>query len=63
MGRTRVKNKKTSSTSAADKEEHSVEALFKKAQSLIVQCNYELAQKFAHLVQYKDRMAWKVEPR
>ena len=50
MGRTRVKNKKTSSTSAADKEGHSVEALFKKAQSLIVQCNYELAQKFAQRI-------------
>ena len=50
MGRTRVKNKKVSSTSASDKEEHSINALLSKAQALIVQSNYPLAQKFAQRI-------------
>lgn len=50
MGRIRTKSgkviaSKTSATTVA-KEEPSTQLLLSKAQSLITQCNYELAQKF-----------------
>ncbi|EJD06692.1 uncharacterized protein FOMMEDRAFT_102559 [Fomitiporia mediterranea MF3/22] len=48
MGRTRVKNKKATSTvSSSGKEDPSIESLFSKAQSLLTQCDYDLSQKFA----------------
>ena len=47
MGRTKVKSKKITGSSSAEKEPPSIEALFAKAQSLLTQCDYDLAQKFA----------------
>lgn len=46
MGRTRVKTKKATASSTDVKETPSVEALLSKAQTLVTQCDYELAQKF-----------------
>jgi Flp pilus assembly protein TadD len=52
MGRTRIKNKKikasssTQETSVQKHESPSPAALLEKAQSLIVQCDYELAKRF-----------------
>ena len=46
MGRTRVKTRKAASGSADVKEQPSVEALLTKAQALVTQCDYDLAQKF-----------------
>ena len=55
MGRTRPKNRKikpvvTGNTSEASTAAPSVPALLEKAQSLIVQCDYELAARFAQRV-------------
>ncbi|KAH8118077.1 hypothetical protein DFH11DRAFT_1724053 [Phellopilus nigrolimitatus] len=50
MGRTRVKTKKTIASSASQKELPSVDSLLAKAQLLVTQCDYDLAQKFAHRV-------------
>ena len=48
MGRTRVKSKKANLLSkSSEKEEPSVEDLLEKAKSLVTQCDYDLAQKFA----------------
>ena len=47
MGRTRTKSKKSSASSTAEKDGPSIESLFAKAQSLLTQCDYDLAQKFA----------------
>lgn len=46
MGRTRVKTRKATASSTGVKEEPSVEALLSKAQTLVTQCDYDLAQKF-----------------
>lgn len=46
MGRTRVKTKKATAIPTDAKETPSVEALLSKAQTLVTQCDYELAQKF-----------------
>ena len=46
MGRTRVKTRKAASGSTDVKEQPSVEALLTKAQALVTQCDYDLAQKF-----------------
>ncbi|KAI5119440.1 hypothetical protein M0805_008379 [Coniferiporia weirii] len=47
MGRTRVKNKKAAASSTTEKETPSLDSLFAKAQLLVTQCDYDLAQKFA----------------
>ena len=47
MGRIRVKSKKSSATSKDETSQPSVESLFSKAQTLLTQCDYDLAQKFA----------------
>ena len=47
MGRTRVKTKKQLVTSNGEVSQPSLESLFAKAQTLLTQCDYDLAQKFA----------------
>ncbi|KAL5485970.1 hypothetical protein ACEPAI_7014 [Sanghuangporus weigelae] len=47
MGRTRIRAKKTLVSGISEKDGPSIEALFTKAQSLLTQCDYDLAQKFA----------------
>ena len=47
MGRTRVKARKAASSSTVEKSAPTIESLWEKAQSLLVQCDYPLAQKFA----------------
>lgn len=47
MGRQRIKSKKAAVSTSSEKEEPTIESLFAKAQSLITQCDYDLAQKFA----------------
>lgn len=47
MGRTRVKSKKSLVTTNGESSQPSLEALFTKAQALLTQCDYDLAQKFA----------------
>ena len=46
MGRVRIKTKKAVASAAVSKEPPSIESLFEKAQSLVTQCDYDLAQKF-----------------
>jgi tetratricopeptide (TPR) repeat protein len=53
MGRIRAKSKKAALAAdapAAPKSAPTIPALLEKAQGLIVQCNYELAQQFAQRV-------------
>lgn len=55
MGRTRTKSKKTvpvvsSASESSQKSAPSIPGLLEKAQELIVQCNYELAQMFVKRV-------------
>ncbi|KAL5526609.1 hypothetical protein ACEPAF_8333 [Sanghuangporus sanghuang] len=47
MGRTRIRSKKTSVSGTSENDGPSIEALFTKAQSLLTQCEYDLAQNFA----------------
>jgi len=59
MGRTRTKKQTKATvltaTQSADSQGPSVSALLEKAQSLIVQCDYELALRFSQRVLEKDR--------
>jgi Flp pilus assembly protein TadD len=57
MGRTKPKKKvlsKAQQPPNVAKEEPSISALLEKAQTLIVQCDYELASKFAQRILEKD---------
>ncbi len=58
MGRIRTKSRKAivskTSSTAVSTEEPSIPALLTKAQNLITQCNYELAQKFIRRILERD---------
>ena len=58
MGRTRPnkikRTKPTTAESAAEREAPSIQALLQKAQTLVVQCDYELAEKFTRRILERD---------
>lgn len=54
MGRTRAKTKKATSSTATEKLPPTIESLWEKAQSLLIQCDYPLAQKFALRILERD---------
>ena len=47
MGRIRAKAKRSSAVPKDEISQPSVDSLFAKAQTLLIQCDYDLAQKFA----------------
>jgi Flp pilus assembly protein TadD len=54
MGRTRTKKKAHSKASDAHPTPPSIQSLLEKSQSLIVQCDYELALRFIHRILEQD---------